>query len=50
MHLVGFESTVPVFEREKTVYAVDCVATVIGLIYCNDKKKDKCLVTGRGGP
>jgi hypothetical protein len=32
MHLVGFEPTLPVFEREKTVYAVDCVAAVISLL------------------
>jgi hypothetical protein len=27
---VGFEQTVSVFEREKTVHATDCAATVIG--------------------
>jgi hypothetical protein len=32
MPRVGFESTTPVFKREKTVHASDCVATVIGKI------------------
>jgi hypothetical protein len=27
---VGFEPTIPVFERAKTVHALDCSATVIG--------------------
>jgi hypothetical protein len=31
MLLVGFEPTIQVFEWEKTVHAVDCAATVIGL-------------------
>jgi hypothetical protein len=30
MPLVGFEPTVPVFERAKTVHALDRAATVIG--------------------
>jgi hypothetical protein len=30
MLLVGFESTIPVFERAKTVHALDREATVIG--------------------
>jgi hypothetical protein len=30
MPLVGFEPTIPVFERKKTVYALDRAATVIG--------------------
>jgi hypothetical protein len=30
MPLVGFESTMPVFEREKTVHASDRAALVIG--------------------
>jgi hypothetical protein len=30
MPRVGFESTIPVFERAKTVYALDRAATVIG--------------------
>jgi hypothetical protein len=30
MPRVGFEPTIPVFERAKTVHAVDCAATVIG--------------------
>jgi hypothetical protein len=28
---VGFELTIPVFERENTVHTLDCAATVIGL-------------------
>jgi hypothetical protein len=30
MPRVGFEATIPGFEREKTVHALDRVATVIG--------------------
>jgi hypothetical protein len=30
MPRVGFESTIPVFEREKMVHALDRAATVIG--------------------
>jgi hypothetical protein len=30
MPRVGFELTIPVFEREKTVHALDRAATVIG--------------------
>jgi hypothetical protein len=32
MPLVGFEPTIPVFERAKTVHTLDRVATVIGSI------------------
>jgi hypothetical protein len=32
MPWVGFEPTTPVFEREKTVHALDHVATVIGIL------------------
>jgi hypothetical protein len=31
MSEVGFEPTIPAFEREKTVHALDRAATVIGL-------------------
>jgi hypothetical protein len=31
MPQVGFEHTIPVFERAKTVYALDRAATVIGV-------------------
>jgi hypothetical protein len=31
MPWTGFETTIPVFEREKTVYALDRAATVIGV-------------------
>jgi hypothetical protein len=30
MSLVGFEPTIPVFERVKTAHALDCATTVIG--------------------
>jgi hypothetical protein len=30
MHCVGFEPTILVFEREKTVHALECAVTVIG--------------------
>jgi hypothetical protein len=33
MTSVEFELTIPVFERAKTFYALDCVATVIGLVF-----------------
>jgi hypothetical protein len=39
MHRVGFESTTPVFERTKTVHALDRAATVIGfLVRCVPSK------------
>jgi hypothetical protein len=33
MSLVGFETTIPVFEQSKTFHALDDTATVIGIIY-----------------
>jgi hypothetical protein len=38
MSRVGFEPTIPVFEREKTIHALDRAATVIGseLLYKNN--------------
>jgi hypothetical protein len=33
MPRVEFEPTIPVFERAKTVHALDRAATVIGLLY-----------------
>jgi hypothetical protein len=33
---VGIEPTIPVFERAKTVHALDCAATVIGQVKVND--------------
>jgi hypothetical protein len=38
MPLVGFEPTIPVFERAKTFHALDCAATVIGTMYANTTK------------
>jgi hypothetical protein len=32
MPRVGFEPTIPVFKRAKTVHALDCAATVIGYL------------------
>jgi hypothetical protein len=32
---VGFEGTIPVSEQAKTVDALDCVATVIGILTNN---------------
>jgi hypothetical protein len=36
--LVGFEPRIPVFEREKTVHALDCADTVIGDGVCKKSK------------
>jgi hypothetical protein len=35
MPSVVFEPTTPAFERAKAVHALDCTATVIGLLLCN---------------
>jgi hypothetical protein len=35
MLLVGFEPKIPMFERAKTVHALDSTTTVIGRIYCD---------------
>jgi hypothetical protein len=35
---MGFEPTIPVFERAKTVHAVDRAATVIGFFYSGVQK------------
>jgi hypothetical protein len=32
MFQAGFEPTIPVFERLKTVYAIDCAAVVFDII------------------
>jgi hypothetical protein len=39
MPLVGFEPTIPVFERAKTVHALDRATTVIGVV-CKYKNKN----------
>jgi hypothetical protein len=36
MPRVGIDHSIPVFEREKTVYALDRVATVIGFRLLNE--------------
>jgi hypothetical protein len=49
---VGFESTIPVFEQAKTVYALDRAATVIGTenLYFNKEQNvflrhnEECLL------
>jgi hypothetical protein len=33
MPQVGFEPTIPVFERAKTVHVLDLAATAIGILY-----------------
>jgi hypothetical protein len=43
MPLVGFEPTTPVFERAKTVHAVDHTTTVIGYITSADTNKLKWI-------
>jgi hypothetical protein len=35
MPRVGFEPTIPVFERAKTVHALDRAASVISILYIN---------------
>lgn len=41
MHRVGFKHTVPVFERTKTFYTSDSVATVIDMmvVYIHEQVK-----------
>jgi hypothetical protein len=42
MPRVGFEPTIPVFERAKTVHALDRAATVIGKErFCDDQIKER---------
>jgi hypothetical protein len=36
MPRVGFEPTIPVFKREKTVYALDSAVSVIGREHVNE--------------
>jgi hypothetical protein len=38
---VGFETTIPAFERAKTVYDLDRAATVIGCISITEGKYNK---------
>jgi hypothetical protein len=38
MRRVGFEPTIPVFERAKTVHALDRAATVIGCSKVRDEQ------------
>jgi hypothetical protein len=48
MPQVGFEPSIPVFERAKTVHALYRAATVTGVVRGKGKGKD-IPVTGRGG-
>jgi hypothetical protein len=48
MPQVGFEPTIPVFERAKTVHALDCAATVIGMSPSNIVKVNRRMM-GRAG-
>jgi hypothetical protein len=41
---VGFETTIPVFERAKTVHALDRAATVIGTVCFTLVSKLSCVV------
>jgi hypothetical protein len=48
MSQVGFESTIPAFERAKTVHALDRAGTVIGIyiyIYTKIQFKIKIILT-----
>jgi hypothetical protein len=38
MPLAGFEPTIPVFKGAKTFHALDCAATVTGIIYRQPSK------------
>jgi hypothetical protein len=40
MPLVGFKPTIPVFERAKTVQALDRAATVIGILLVTANNED----------
>jgi hypothetical protein len=45
MPQMGFEPTIPVFGRAKTVHALDRLVTVIGLLNIPNKiKETKCLL------
>jgi hypothetical protein len=43
----GLEPTIPVFEQEKTVYALYCVVTVIGALYISLVSKLSSLLSLR---
>jgi hypothetical protein len=40
MPWVGFEPTIPAFEREKTIHVLDCAITVIGQLRIYIPEKD----------
>jgi hypothetical protein len=46
MPQVGFEHTIKLFDRAKTVHALDCAATMIGTQYRNhyDLKRERKLL------
>jgi hypothetical protein len=41
---LGFEPTIPVFERRKTVHALDSAATVIGFFLLVTMRSAKLLI------
>jgi hypothetical protein len=45
---VGFEPTIPVFERGKAVHVLDCAATVVGAITLSEHQIKN--IKSRGGP
>jgi hypothetical protein len=48
MPRVGFESTIPVFERAKTVHALNRATTVIGGVYTKDINLSAVLIELKG--
>jgi hypothetical protein len=44
MPQVGFEPTIPVFQRAKTVHALDRAAPLIGPEICTIRKRCFCLI------
>jgi hypothetical protein len=44
MPSVGFEPTIPVFERAKTIYALDRAATVIGMVLVYEYSSHRVLL------
>jgi hypothetical protein len=44
MPRVGFELLIPVFEQAKTFHALDCAATVMGVMQCVPRNSaESCL-------
>jgi hypothetical protein len=49
MPQMGFEPTIPVFERAKTVHALDRATTAIGLVWCSSMYEIKCVGSRKRG-